>query len=262
MIGNKQARRVRLIGQWGKIDYTHLIRAECTIGELNDYLAESILCIWRKHTDQSSNQITIDEAAKEIITGKTPPTKHADFYGYDYPFITIPDMHDSVWLTSTERGLSETGNNSQPKKLVKRGTVLVSCIATLGLVGIVSKPSHFNQQINAVVPKRASEGYFLYPALLSIKQALLGIGATGSATLNVNKGAFSNIKIPWLQSDDMDAYIYAVQPLFEAIEVNSKECLILNSLRDTMLSKLLSGEIDVSKTNIDKLNNHLSDYLG
>ncbi len=230
--------------------------------QTNGYLVESALSIWKRCVQQSSEHMTIGEAAKEVITGKTPPTKRTELYGSDYPFITIPDMHDNVWFTSTERCLSEEGNKAQPKKIVNRGTVLVSCIATLGLVGIVSKPSHFNQQINAVVPKRAGEEYFLYCALLSVKQTLLGIGATGSATLNVNKGAFSGIDIPWLDDKSMDEYIQTVRPLFEAIEANSNECLKLTSLRDALLPKLMSGEIDVSGIEVPtQPNSHLRDCL-
>lgn len=224
----------------------------------NDYLTAIASCIWRQYARRSPARMAIGQAAKEVITGKTPPTKRTELYGYDYPFITIPDMHDNVWLISSERCLSEAGNKTQQKKLVNRGTVLVSCIATLGLVGIVSKPSHFNQQINAVVPKRAGEEYFLYHALRSIKQKLLGVGAAGSVKRIINKGIFSEIEIPWLHIDEMDEYIYAVKPLFEAIEANSEECLRLSSLRDALLPKLMSGEIDVSQIEVPtQPNNHL-----
>lgn len=156
-------------------------------------------------------------------------------------------MHSAVWLCSTERFLTEEGNKAQLKKLVPRGAVLVSCIATVGLVGIISEPSHFNQQINAVVPKCTGDEYFLYFAMKSIKQELLGIGATGSATLNINKGAFSNIAIPWPGPKEMTEYVKAVEPVFKAIEANAKESLRLQELRDALLPKLMSGEIDVSK---------------
>ena len=108
--------------------------------------------IWAQTAKQAAKTVKIAEVAADIVTGKTPSTKKPDNYGEEYPFITIPDMHSAVWLCSTERCLSEVGNSSQPKKLVQRGSVLVSCIATVGLVGIVQKPSHFNQQINAVIP--------------------------------------------------------------------------------------------------------------
>ena len=217
---------------------------------INDYLAELGKMIWAQTAKQAAKTVKIAEVAADIVTGKTPSTKKPDNYGEEYPFITIPDMHSAVWLCSTERCLSEVGNSSQPKKLVQRGSVLVSCIATVGLVGIVQKPSHFNQQINAVIPANEDDEFYLYYAMHSIKQELLGIGATGSATLNVNKGAFSNIEIPWPERSAMDTYVRTVEPLFKAIEANTLESLRLQELRDTLLPKLMSGEIDVSKVEI------------
>lgn len=220
------------------------------LAEQNDYLTELGKMIWAQTANQAAKTVKIAEAAADVVTGKTPSTKKPENYGEEYPFITIPDMHSAVWLCSTERCLSEAGNSSQPKKLVQRGSVLVSCIATVGLVGIVQKPSHFNQQINAVIPANEGDEFYLYYALHSIKQELLGIGATGSATLNVNKGAFSNIEIPWPESSAMDSYVRTVEPLFKAIEANTLESLRLQELRDTLLPKLMSGEIDVSKVEI------------
>ena len=215
--------------------------------KLNGYLEEIGKAIWRKAIETSGTSACIGDIAAEIVTGKTPSTKVPEYYGDKYPFITIPDMHSNVWLCSTERRLSETGNRAQPKKLVPRGAVLVSCIATLGLVGIVQKPSHFNQQINAVVPASEGDEFFLYYAMRSITQTLLGIGATGSATLNVNKSAFSQIEIPWLEGKAMVGFVQTVRPIFETIEVNSIESLRLRKLSDSLLPKLMSGKIDVSK---------------
>lgn len=213
----------------------------------NDYLIQLGMEYWKLAAGRSPSMKKIADIAADIITGKTPPTKKAEYYGRDYPFVTIPDMHSATWLCSTERCLSKLGNAVQPKKLVPRGAVLVSCIATIGLVGIVQRPSHFNQQINAVIPGHAGDEYYLYYALNSIKDTLLGIGATGSATLNVNKRAFSNIEIPWPDRLTMERYTSNVSPLFKLIENNSIESLRLRGLRDALLPKLISGDIDATR---------------
>ena len=203
--------------------------------------------IWKQYATDAGQYQTIDSVAGNIITGKTPSTKKPEYYGGVYPFVTIPDMHSSVWLCSTDRALSDLGNESQPKKLVPAGSVLVSCIATIGLVGLTAYPSHFNQQINDVVPNRSGEEYYLYYALSAIKSKLLGIGATGSATLNVNKAAFSSIEIPWPSSQQMRDYLHRVTPVFEAMKTRTIESIKLEQIRDALLPKLLSGQIDVSK---------------
>lgn len=50
------------------------------------------------------------DIASEIVCGKTPSTKISEYFGDDMPFITIPDMHGVVYVTSTERSLSKAGS--------------------------------------------------------------------------------------------------------------------------------------------------------
>ena len=218
--------------------------------KLNDYLASIGESIWKETSISSKLIFKVSDVVKNIITGKTPSTKNPEYYGRTYPFITIPDMHSSIWICSSERYLSESGNAIQIKKLVPRGSVLISCIATVGLVGITRTPSHFNQQINAVIAAHEGEEFFLYYALKSIRNKLLGIGATGSATLNINRSAFANIEIPWLDDTSMKKYIKEVKPLFDLIENNSMESLRLQRTKEILLSKLLVGELDVSNINL------------
>lgn len=237
--------RCRFIGRWRREIYNH-----SSHNQLNDYLSSIGESIWKEASISSKVIFKVSDVAKNIITGKTPSTKNPEYYGCAYPFITIPDMHSSIWICSSERYLSESGNAIQTKKLVPRGSVLISCIATVGLVGITRTPSHFNQQINAVIAAHEGEEFFLYYALKSIRNKLLGIGATGSATLNINRGAFANIEIPWLDDTSMKRYIKTVRPLFDLIEKISMESLYLKRTKELLLTKLLVGELDVSKINL------------
>ena len=104
----------------------------------------------------------IEDLALEIVCGKTPSTKKKEYYGKDIPFITIPDMHNSVYTIKTERSLSLTGANSQSKKTIPKNSICVSCIGTAGLVTLVSTPSQTNQQINSIIPKEDISPYFVY----------------------------------------------------------------------------------------------------
>ncbi len=46
-----------------------------------------------------------------VITGKTPPTSDPEYYGGDYPFVKIPDMANSVYITKTATKISQKGAN-------------------------------------------------------------------------------------------------------------------------------------------------------
>ena len=181
-----------------------------------------------------------------IITGKTPSTKVKENYGDKYPFITIPDLHNNMFIDETERYLSELGHLTQPSKLIRKHSLLVSCIATVGLVGINCKDCHTNQQINSIVCDNEYL-YFLYSFIKQISEELRILGSAGTATLNVNKKVFSEIKLIAPIKAINDMFFILNKPIFEKIESNTKEIQTLQQTRDILLPKLLSGELDVPK---------------
>ena len=97
-----------------------------------------------------------------IVCGKTPSKANMDFFGGEIPLIKIPDMHNSVFITKTEDSLTDEGASSQKNKFLPPFSVIVSCIATVGLVALTSKRSQTNQQINAIVPKNDYLSFYLY----------------------------------------------------------------------------------------------------
>ncbi|HHF2474291.1 TPA: restriction endonuclease subunit S, partial [Haemophilus influenzae] len=133
----------------------------------------------------------------QIICGKTPSKSNKEFYGDDVPFIKIPDMHNQVFITQTTDNLSVVGANYQSKKYIPAKSICVSCIATVGLVSMTSKPSHTNQQINSIIPDDEQSCEFLYLSLKqpSMTKYLKDLASGGTATFNLNTSTFSKIEI-------------------------------------------------------------------
>ena len=193
---------------------------------------------------------TIKDLSKEIICGKTPSTKKAEYYGSDVPFITIPDMHNKVFSIKTARYLSAEGASSQIKKMLPNNTICVSCIGTAGLVTITSENSQTNQQINSIIPKDKISPYYIYLLMKTLSNKINKLGQSGSTIVNLNKEQFSKIKINIPDDISMNHFHKIISPLFNSILNNQKENLYLSNLRDTLLPKLLSGELDVSHIDI------------
>lgn len=181
----------------------------------------------------------------EVITGKTPSTKNKENYGGKIPFITIPDMHGNIFITNTQRYLSEIGNNVQNKKLLPVNSIIVSCIATVGLVSLNIKPSHTNQQINSIVPKSQNTLFYFFNVIKTLENKLKMIGSAGTTTLNVNKSAFENIKIIFPNLKLMETYNNFVKNMYLKIKENRQEIQSLTEIKDILLPKLMSGEIEV-----------------
>lgn len=193
---------------------------------------------------------TVDDLAKEVVCGKTPSTKKTEYYGSDIPFVTIPDMHGNIYTVTTERYLSVLGANSQAKKSLPKNTVCVSCIGTAGLVTLVAEESQTNQQINSIIPKDGFSPYYIYFLMKSHSNTINKFGQSGSTIVNLNKSQFGKIQVTIPSLPTMTKFDEIVSPIFEKILQIQKENLNLSSLRDTILPKLMSGEIDIEDVNI------------
>lgn len=180
-----------------------------------------------------------------IVCGKTPSKANRNYYGGDIPFIKIPDMHGNVFVENSEDRLTEEGSLSQIKKLIPPYSLMVSCIATVGLVSINTKPSHTNQQINTVIPHNKSALFYLYQHIKNNEEFLKNMGRGGTTTLNVNTKSFSNIRLLIPSEIALDQFHGIVEGLFKKIELNMHESRTLSLLRDTLLPRLMSGELEV-----------------
>ncbi|WP_020565163.1 restriction endonuclease subunit S [Methylosarcina fibrata] len=179
----------------------------------------------------------------KIITGKTPSTKDLDNFGSFVPFIKTPDMHTSSIVLFTEEYLSEKGANSQRHKTLPLNSILVACIgAKLGVVSLNGLESQTNQQINAVVPTKESFTYYSYFTLKEFRQKLLAIG--GGATMpNVNKSKFESMPVIIPAEHLLSSFHETVKQNFEQIKTLILMNKKLETARDLLLPRLMSGEI-------------------
>ena len=220
--------------------------------ELNNKINNNLykLCnnIFHDYLDKYENKIEykkIVDIAKKVVTGKTPSTANKDFWDGDIPFITIPDMHNQLFTIKTERNITELG----AKSIIPKNSISVSCIATVGLVSINTVDSQTNQQINSIVINNDYDLYFLFEYLSEQEEFMKSI-AGGSTTYNINKNTFENIEVPYLPKDVLVEFNNSVSSMFEKMKLNQYENERLSQLRDTLLPRLMNGEIDLDNIEI------------
>lgn len=182
----------------------------------------------------------------EVVCGKTPSKSIGEYFGGNIPFIKIPDMHGNVFIVKAEDSLTNLGMNSQKNKTIIAGSICVSCIATVGLVSMVTKDSQTNQQINSIIPSENFYQFYLFHTLRNLSEYLQRMGSSGSATLNVNTKSFSSISILKPDSETLKKFDILVRPIFEQIRINTEESLTLSITRDSLLPRLMSGKIRVN----------------
>lgn len=173
-----------------------------------------------------------------------------DYYGSDVPFITIPDMHGNTYAVTTERYLSTYGANSQAKKMLPPNSICVSCIGTAGLVALVASESQTNQQINSIIPKDGYSPFYIYLLMQTLSEVINKLGQSGSTIVNLNKAQFGKIPVIIPSTSTMSAFDEIVAPMFKTTRLNQEENIKLALLRDTLLPRLMSDELDVSDLDI------------
>lgn len=181
----------------------------------------------------------------KVITGKTPSTSKKEYYDGDIPFVTIPDMHDTVYPIHTERTLSNEGANSQKGKFIPVDSIMVSCIATVGLVNITLDDCQTNQQINSIIPNEKEMLYYIFCSMKRIKALLDGVGSNGATMTNVNKSKFENIEVLLPPTKLQQMFYDFCAPIFGNIKALSFSIDNAKQARDHLLPKLMSGELEV-----------------
>ncbi len=181
-----------------------------------------------------------------IVCGKTPSKARSENYGNFMPFIKIPDMHGTMFVVQPIECLSEAGVKSQPKKIIPAGSICVSCIATVGKVVITHQNSQTNQQINCIIPFEESSSYYLYFYMTSLNNLFHDLASGGSATLNMNTSTFSNIELLKPNTEALKMFYKSISPVLKQVLSNLEENRNLEGLRNTLLPKLLAGEVEVA----------------
>ena len=128
----------------------------------------------------------------DVITGSTPSTSHSEYYSEDgIPWVTPTDINENITYY-TPRKLSEEGQ--KVGRVVPKGTLLVTCIASIGKNTMLGEMGSFNQQINGLVPDfEKYDPYFLLTESALWSQKMKREAAAGTMQI-VNKTEFSNIE--------------------------------------------------------------------
>ena len=186
----------------------------------------------------------ISDIEGNIVTGKTPSCANDENFGGNIPFVTIDDIRGNLFVFQAGRTLSQLGADSQVKKYLPEGTLCVSCIGTIGIMGFVARLAQTNQQINSIIFHREYNKELLY---FSLKQHFDNTRAkTGNVFDNMNKEEFASISIVYPSIELLHKYHNIVSPLFNIMRTKISEIISLTKQRDELLPPLMNGQVSVN----------------
>ena len=185
--------------------------------------------------------------AFEINIGKTPPRKESEWFTEskeDNVWVSIADMGScGMFVSESSEYLTNEAINRFNILMVDEGSVLLSFKLTVGRVAIADTRLTTNEAIARFQLPQSYYREFLY---LYLKQYKYGnLGSTSSIATAVNSKTIKGMKLITPPEEVISCFSKPTKPLFDKIKVLSQESRHLASLRDTLLPKLMSGELKV-----------------
>ena len=184
----------------------------------------------------------------QVLGGGTPKTSNQEYWNGEIPFFTPKDTGNPYVLT-TEKSITPFGLNNCNSRLYPVNTVFLTARGTVGKVSLAGVPMSMNQSCYALVGKDGLHQIIVYHYVLETVKALKH-KASGAVFDAIITRDFDTERVPVLSSEQINGYIAVAEPIYSEILNRTLENERLAELRDTLLPKLMNGEIDVSEVKI------------
>lgn len=209
---------------------------------INDNLQHQAATLFSNYYDRADTEVGFTEIV-QILGGGTPKTGESSYWNGEVPFFTPKDVGNPYTLT-TEKTITEEGLAHCNSRLYPVNTVFVTARGTVGKVGLPGVPMAMNQSCYALVGKDTHQLLVYFYTLKAVDR--LKHKASGAVFDAITTRDFDSERVMKLSADDTKAFLNTAEPMYQAILNNSIENMRLAALRDSLLPKLMSGEIDVS----------------
>ena len=217
--------------------------------KLNGYLEELADGMFRRRFGGLTDNATLADFAN-VTMGQSPAGSSYNEAGIGTIF--YQGRAEFGWRYPTQR-LSTT----EPKRMAKAGDVLMSVRAPVGDLNLAYEDCCIGRGLAAIHCDYPSYGLYL---MRSLHKKLDAYNGEGTVFGSINGKALNGLPIVLPNNAAIRAFEKEAAPIDTQIRNNEVESRALVTLRDTLLPKLMSGEIDVSKVDLTQLNSHLVDY--
>ena len=218
--------------------------------EINDNLQQQVMALYHRMFDESNSyrkNIRADEYF-DISIGKTPPRKEPQWFSKnpsDCVWVSISDMGScGLFIEDSSEYLTRDAVEKFKVKIVPDNTVILSFKLTVGRVAITDGHMTTNEAIAHFKTDKPKINEYLYCYLKNFNFQTMG--STSSIATAVNSKIIKGMPFVVPTAEELEKFHSIAAPLFTMIKSNQQESKYLGELRDALLPKLMSGEIDVS----------------
>ena len=179
----------------------------------------------------------------DVIGGGTPKTSVREYWNGELPWFSVADApaKSDVYAVSTEKHISELGLANSSTKLLRVGTTIISARGTVGKLALTGCPMTMNQSCYALQGK-AHDSYFTYFSTRRLVEALKQ-RAHGSVFDTITRDTLAGVSVTYPDFPVIQSFERVVQSVMERIRENLFQAQTLSTLRDTLLPRLISGQL-------------------
>lgn len=185
-----------------------------------------------------------------LFGGGTPRTDKYEYWNGNIKWLSGGDIasNHKSFVESSEKTITEIGLKSCSAKLLPEFSTVISARGTVGKYCLLSEPMTFSQSNYGITPKIENCYFFTY-LLIAHSVDELQAASYGSVFDTITTNTFKEHKIKLPKESEIIQFNKSVSPYFKKIKSNIHQIRTLTQLRNTLLSKLMSGEVRVITEN-------------
>ena len=213
---------------------------------INRNLEEQAQAIFNSAYDDAKKVVPFTSLIS-IGSGGTPQTSEPSFWNGTIPFFTPKDVGTPYTLV-TEKNITDEGLNNCNSKLYPENTTFITARGTVGKLSLAAVPMAMNQSCFALINKEMNPFMIYLYAVRAIKG--LKKKSNGAVFDAITIKDFETEFVNEISNDKIRSLIEAIEPMFNQIRLNIIENNRLADLRDSLLPKLMTSEIDIAKVKL------------
>jgi type I restriction enzyme S subunit len=188
---------------------------------------------------------SVTNVTDKVFSGGTPTTTKSEYWNGEFHWFSSGETRNSV-ITNTEKTITKLGVEQSSTKESVLGDVLIASAGqghTRGQTSLNMINTYINQSVVAVRPKNTIFTCWLYMNLRSRYEEMRGISDSHSSRGSLTTKLVSGMPVVIPSENILQKFEKRIFPLFDSVKHSQREIDSLTQLRDTLLPKLLSGEI-------------------
>ncbi|MFA0144930.1 restriction endonuclease subunit S [Vibrio lentus] len=187
----------------------------------------------------------------QLTGGGTPKRSEETYWNGDIPWFSVRDVPSgsNVFVVDTDEKITELGLNKSSTKLLPKGTTIITARGTVGKLALVGTDMCMNQSCYGIRGKEVGDFYNYFN--LNEAVSTLQRNTHGAIFDTITTKTFDTYSMAFGGVELANKFDSIVAPLLQKIEANVRQNIELATLRDTLLPKLLSGEIDLENVQVE-----------